>query len=82
VRNMKYIIVDNGMNDIPFIFPDSIEHKAFFEMLGRGTIVAAGFVTFSWDGGLSCYGNSASLGVSSREIDSTIINKTLGYKGD
>jgi hypothetical protein len=32
MNNMKYIIFDNGSNDIPFIFPNFIDHLSVAQM--------------------------------------------------
>lgn len=76
---MKYIILDNGMNQYSIIFPSHIEHSS---MSGRfnDSVVSAGFVKTAYDGTLVCYGSSMTLNVKSREQDSTIINHALGLK--
>lgn len=76
--NMKYIVVDTGLNDIPILFDTSINHS---DMAGRFTVVSAGFVFITNDKGtIKAYagGRSLSLGIVSRpEIDSKIIEKML-----
>ena len=74
---MKYIVVDDGLNDCPYIFPDHIQHFYMLSCVG-GKIVSAGFVTFTPEG-LDCYGNSISLGVASRpESDNKLIKSLIG----
>lgn len=76
----KYIIDKNNQFAI---FSKSLTHA---DMAGKNGMVAvgAGFCTFSVvekDGVttplVSCFGDSASLGVKSREIDSDIITKAI-----
>ena len=77
MKRMKYIVVDNGMYDTPIIFDEATEHST---MLGNvaGTLVSAGFVSFSKEG-LQCFGKSVSLEKSSRpEEDSALINRLIG----
>jgi len=84
MTDMKYIVTtsDEGNEEI-FLFPSDIEHVCMAEALSRiknqsdgnwtrvlRTPVSAGFV--SKDG--SCYGKSITLELSSREIDSKLLN--------
>lgn len=82
MNNMKYIVFNNGMNDIPIIFPNFIEHNVMAEKFTPWTPIRAGFIAFDWDGGLNCYGDSFTLKLKSNsKIDNCLINKALSYKG-
>lgn len=80
MRQMKYIVMDNGQWDAPVIFDEATQH---FEMAQNipGEIISAGFIHWTPDG-IECYGESISLGVKSRPTeDTTMINKMLGVAG-
>ncbi len=79
MKQMKYIIVDNGSWHSPYIFHEGVQH---FEMAQNvpGKVIAAGFIRWTPDG-IECYGNSISLGIASRTEDTTLINKMLGVAG-
>ena len=47
MRRMKYIIIDNGLEELPFIFSDLVNHNDMERALQRlvhGDTVSAGFV--------------------------------------
>lgn len=67
----KYIIIDDGFNDVIVVFPDIIQHSV---IAGDHKVVGAGFIDMS-NG--KCYGNSYSLGVSSRPEDTKIALRQL-----
>lgn len=77
----KYVMMDNlgsfGGIDRFLIFPAFEEHKSVVERYGgKGHLLSAGFVRLSYEDGkivAQCYGNSWSLGVGPRKIDSKII---------
>ena len=75
---MKYIMIDGYLDEQPVLFPKSISHDVMASNLSHmGQVVSAGFVDMV-DGELSAYGESTSLGIKAREIDTHIINKNVG----
>jgi len=85
MKQMKYIIIDNGMYDTPVIFDEATDHSCIANALAgvnAPNVVSAGFVRFTPDG-LVCYGKSTSLGIGSAgDVDSKLINKMLGVHDD
>lgn len=74
---MKYIVVDDGLTDCPYIFPQHLQHFYMLSLVG-GEIMSAGFVVFT-PKGLECYGESISLGVKSRpDVDTKLIKSLIG----
>lgn len=72
---MKYVVLDDGLNDNIIVFPETIQHSSF--AMFSGTILSAGFISYT-DGKWSCWGKSISLGLDSRpEEDSDIANRML-----
>ncbi len=81
---MKYIIKDVGGLDMPFIFPETCDHKQISDSL-PGTVISAGLCKFgaTWDCNqqptlfVSCWGKSVSLGnlMSRGSIDSEILER-------
>lgn len=73
----KYIICEG---DTPVVFPEILQHADVARNLfGQRKISGAGFVYVNSQGSYSCYGESVSLKVKSRnEEDSKILNKYLG----
>jgi hypothetical protein len=74
MKVLKYVINEN---QVPIIFTVETSHTAIFSK-----IVSAGFVFIGYDClndffYVKCYGGSTSLGISSRLIDSDIIDKYL-----
>ena len=81
MKQMKYIIVDNGQWTAPIIFDEGTQHFAVAANT-PGTVISAGFIRFT-PKGLECYGDSFSLGIASRpEEDSKMINNLLGVRDD
>lgn len=75
MRNTKYIIFDNGMLDYIVVFPDGIQHA---DMDCDGLAVSAGFIRINQDSGeWECYGESVSLELKARPVDSIIANVQL-----
>jgi hypothetical protein len=83
----KYIIVKRGVMEVPFVFPETEDHREVASLLSirsiEDSIIGAGFCVHSPDlegtCGWSCYGKSVSLGMSSSPIeDSAILNRMLG----
>jgi len=83
---MKYIIVNcsNG-DDLPFIFPDVINHNDMLKMVTNMypgyKLVSAGTVSYSEDyisdDKVQCGGHSQTLHVMSREEDTEIVLRQL-----
>ena len=76
MKSMKYITVDDGMNDNVIIFPLWMEHKSIHNGVG-GDILGAGMVSFQ-NGKAVCHGHSQSLGVNSRPEDAELLNAYFG----
>ncbi len=80
---LKYVMLDNlgisGTNDGFIIFQEFEEHKSVASRYGGiKHILSAGFVSIDYNCTLNsfiahCYGNSISLHIQSREVDSEII---------
>jgi len=70
---MKYIIAMNEDLEIefPVLFPDAIQHADV--TVERSTVVSAGFFD-----GISCWGQSVSLGLCSRPEDTKIVRQDIG----
>ena len=77
---MKYIIVDDGLNDVPYIFPEHVEHTLMASWV-HGKVVSAGFISIA-DNKFQCYGRSAGLGIIARIEDNDIVNRCIGAKDD
>lgn len=76
---MKYIIYDNGLFEVPYIFPFEIKHVDFAVnmQISLERIVAAGSIRHSKKG-MQCWGTSIGLGKKSRnEVDEDLINRML-----
>lgn len=80
MTQMKYIIVEAGISDVPYIFPEHIDHTLMANLV-YGTVLSAGFINFSVDG-LQCYGESIGLKIKSRPEDTIIINRCMGVPND
>lgn len=81
MKQMKYIIVDNGSWMSPYIFHEGVQH---FEMANEvpGKVTSAGFIRFT-SKGLECYGDSYSLGIKSKpEEDTRLVNRLIGGPKD
>lgn len=75
---MKYIVISSPHGELPIIFPDVIVSREMLERMARKTAVSGGFIDFSGNG-VKCYGESTSLGVTSRrERDASLIQ--YGFK--
>lgn len=76
----KYIMVEMNGLEQPFVFSETMQHKDVAVALTRGElnrVVSAGFCHINGDGQYVCYGESISLEVSSREKDSSVMNRML-----
>lgn len=81
---MKYIVVDAGGIELPFIFSEISVHADVARNLGySGKVVGAGFVYISPVGGdpkFRTHGESTSLKIRSRrEADDAVLNMMTGY---
>lgn len=80
MKKMKYIVVDDGLGECPYIFPNHVEHYRMLSNVG-GELISAGFVVLTYDG-LECYGESVGLKVESRpEIDTKLLKSLIGGLG-
>lgn len=80
MEKMKYIVVDGGLTECLYIFPEHIQHDVMLFRTG-GILISAGFVVLTYDG-LECYGKSVSLKVESRpEIDTKLLKSFIGGLG-
>lgn len=72
----KYIIFDTGLNYVPIVFPNHVQHGSMALILGQWKPERAGFVNITADGTVAAYGESISLKLKSNpELDSKIIAK-------
>lgn len=75
---MKYIIIDGSMCEMPFIFPTLVDHDVMAKMVSNvGKPVSAGFVDIDADG-IYAHGKSTSLGIKSRPFDTEVIERHMG----
>lgn len=73
----KYIIVNKGGIELPFLFSELSTHSDIAYAVG-GTVVGAGFC-FTADDRYECYGESISCKVKSRyAVDAKVLNDLLG----
>lgn len=77
--HLKYVVLDMGLGDAMFIFPDWLEHadvarRLMFGEIDKEKIVSAGFVREG-----QCRGESISLGVKSHPQEDTYMLKKLWY---
>jgi hypothetical protein len=80
---MKYIIFKQINEEMPVIFPSALKHSDVAEAMEKATYgarpVSAGFIMTNYSRGiLKCYGDSMTLNLPAREIDTNIVNKFLG----
>ncbi len=75
---MKYIIIDNGMTEIPIIFSSALQHVVVASCLGS-QIISAGFIQHRPDG-FVCHGKSVSLDVNSRPEDGEFMDREFNIK--
>ena len=73
----KYIIFDNGLDDIAIVFPNAVQHATIEDMMGSWAARSAGFVRIGADGQCVAHGESLSLKLKSQEEDSKILTKML-----
>ena len=85
---MKYIVIDNGMNDELYIFPNWVDHAQFAMKINPGLsfedvkmdVISAGKVTCDALKPPSCSGRSTSLDIKSRgEVDTDLLRRQMGW---
>ena len=75
-KDAKYIIFDDGLNYVPIIFPNHVQHNSVAMMFGSWKPERAGFVSINESGDVIAHGKSISLGLDSRpEIDNKLLAK-------
>lgn len=73
----KYVILEFGRLQQPFIFSELSSHADVARALG-GSVIAGGFCYIDQAGKYACYGESVSLKTQSRgEVDAGILNRLL-----
>lgn len=73
---MKYVVFDNGLSDVPMVFP-GIEKHSDIALRFNWPVLSGGFVRVVNDQ-VVCYGESISLNVKSRpEEDARLIQQFL-----
>lgn len=76
--SFKYIMLNDGLHDIPIIFPDRLVHESVASSLLQHEehknlkVVSAGSVDIGLD--CSCYGKSETLKLESRPEDGRVIS--------
>jgi len=73
---MKYIILEVGDTELPFIFPEVVQHKDMADTFNH-KVVSAGFLQLDSRGKLECVGKSEGLSIFSRPKDVEIIKLEL-----
>lgn len=80
----KYVIgtVTEGMLsvDVAILFPETVSHSHIARTIFKGEVISAGFFSIDSAGDASVYGESVSLGLSSREADIRFVCNTLGVE--
>jgi hypothetical protein len=77
-KDAKYIIFDTGLNYVPIVFPNHVQHGSMALMLGQWNPERAGFVRVEDDGSVVAHGESISLKLNSDpELDSKLLAKML-----
>ena len=72
----KYIVVANDFDEKMIMFPATINHDQMSKAMERlrfPKVVSAGFI----DEFMQCYGESTTLRIKSRDIDTTILKSML-----
>ena len=76
MKRIKYIVFDNipdypvSPQDVMVILPEFVNHATVAKKIG-GEVLSAGFVDLENN---TCYGESTSLKIKSREVDSKLFN--------
>ena len=78
-NRFKYVMFDDVLSDLPVLFPEHCSHDLMAQRIGL-PVLSAGMVEMQSNPegpGIAaiCYGDSISLGVSIRAVDSKIIEK-------
>ena len=66
--------------DAAILFPETVSHSHIGRTVFRGEVISAGFFSIDDAGNVSVYGESVSLGLSSREVDIRFVCNTLGVE--
>jgi hypothetical protein len=78
---MKYVIVHHTGCEIPYMFPDMVQHETFTAM----NPISAGKFTIRYDGKdklvVHTYGRSVGLKLESRPEDADIIEHAFKFEG-
>ena len=78
---MKYIVFDDGLNpESVVIFPSWVNHGEFAAVWSGATVVSAGEIEISKDGGIWCGGRSVTLSVSSRPYQDMILVEKMLFR--
>lgn len=75
---MKYIIFqDFAGEEVPFIFPERVEHVDMREQLPYAKVVSAGSISLQ-DGCFHCEGSGGELAAHARPEDAALIARAFG----
>lgn len=81
MNNCKYIVINSGGVERMFLFPNTLKHEDFAEMVTNGwvdPVVSAGFVNIDPEVKLAqCYGLSSSLGKDARPLEDGILLRSM-----
>jgi hypothetical protein len=75
--NPKYIIFDNGLSDVPILFPHFVEHATVAAMFPSWKPESAAYVDLYAEGGPQPYGQSVSLNLTVGPSDAKLIAKMI-----
>lgn len=78
---MKYVIFNIAGEESPIIFSSWLKHSDVAEAVIKKfslTPVSAGFIRAKRDGTVVCTGDSMTLRIASRSVDTDIVNEALG----
>lgn len=73
---MKYIVLAVGQNELPFLFPEVVQHKDIAAIF-KHKVVSAGFIQHNERGKLETIGRSEGLKILSRPSDVELVNWEL-----
>ncbi len=78
----KYIIFDNGLNYVPIVFANFVEHETMAKCFPPHWVpISAGFVTMLAEERLLADGESRSLNLKALPGDTKMISRMLFGKG-
>jgi hypothetical protein len=87
MSDTKYVVIDDGLNDVMYIFPNYVTHSDFVKNMGvnREMVISAGFIALEvhfdqWTEkhefiGFDVYGKSISLDIGCRPEDVKLLNR-------